>query len=454
MHQYARDLKILHLPFGYFPDIHGGTEVYVAALCRALNVLGHESLVAAPGTALARYRHDGIDVHRYPVDDEVTDRDRNGEGDPVAAAHVSRIIDEVQPDIIHLHALTSGVSLRVLRAARLQGSKTVITYHTPTVSCARGTLLYMGDAVCDGAMAQPHCTACSLHALGLGKGQAFIMSSMPSWLGKVATYTALPGRAITALRRKEMIGLRHQAVRAIFREVDHVIALGDWTEQLLKRNGLGQGKTSVIPHALPHKINGDLPQQVTIPDRFSATQPLKLLYLGRIAPEKGVDVIVRALAGLPTQMPIGLDIYGLQQDEGAYVREVVTMVERDQRICLHAPVAPHLVIELLRQYHLLLISSQCLETGPFVLLESLSARTPVVGSRLGGIEERITHEGDGMLITDYHRPESWREALQDLVYKPSRIAAMREHIQPPPGFDEVAEAHQRIYRQLVEGEPY
>ena len=70
------------------------------------------------------------------------DTDQNGEGDPSAAEQMGRIFEQEQPDIVHLHALTSGVSLRVLREARRRGIKTVLTYHTPTVSCVRGTLMY------------------------------------------------------------------------------------------------------------------------------------------------------------------------------------------------------------------------------------------------------------------------------------------------------------------------
>ena len=45
-------LKTLHFPFGYFPDVRGGTEVYVAALCRELRRSGNDVAVAAPGNEL------------------------------------------------------------------------------------------------------------------------------------------------------------------------------------------------------------------------------------------------------------------------------------------------------------------------------------------------------------------------------------------------------------------
>ena len=41
-------MKVLHVPFGYYPDPVGGTEVYVAELASALRRLGIDSAVAAP----------------------------------------------------------------------------------------------------------------------------------------------------------------------------------------------------------------------------------------------------------------------------------------------------------------------------------------------------------------------------------------------------------------------
>jgi len=440
----------LHLPFGYFPDVHGGTEVYVAALCRALNALGHDSRVAAPGSGLARYKQDGVEVYRYPVDQNATDTDRNGPGDPLAADHVGRLLDELEPDVVHLHALTSGVSLRVLREARQRGIKTVLTYHTPTVSCARGTLLHMGQSVCDGVLDERRCTACSLNGLGLGRAVSDRIARVPRWVGRAVSVAGRQARWITALRRREMVSVRHQAIRAVFAEVDWVIVLCDWTAELLHANGLATGKTEIVRHALPHRMDQDLPAQTPVPAKFTHDEPLRLIYLGRIAPEKGVDVIVQAISMLPAETPVKLDIFGLRQDDGAHVQKVIRDASADERIQLHDPVAPEAVTALLRQYHLLMVPSQWLETGPFVVLEGLSAGTPVMGCALGGVEERL-RGGGGWLIDEYTRPGAWAEKLRRLVDRPGRIAVAREEITPPDEFDVVAKQHAQLYQTLHTG---
>src|SRR5437660_245943 len=50
-------LKVLHVPFGFYPDSVGGTEVYVEALSRNLQQFGFGSTIAAPGSHDAIYEY-------------------------------------------------------------------------------------------------------------------------------------------------------------------------------------------------------------------------------------------------------------------------------------------------------------------------------------------------------------------------------------------------------------
>ena len=441
-------MKILHIPFGYFPDVCGGTEVYVFALSRELTELGHQVSVAAPGKRLEQYIYEGLRVFRYPVNSDASDSSRHGPGDPQAAVHFGSILDQERPDVVHLHALTTGVSLLVLREATKRNIRTVLTYHTPTVSCVQGTLLYKGQDICDGVMDKSRCTACSLYCLGLPESVSAGLAHVPEWFGRLVARSGIRGRWLTALRRKEMVGLRHETVHKVFAEVDHVIALCDWTEKLLLRNQLGVGKTSVIRHGLPHKVKKLPAQQIDVPDAFSEKEPLRLLYLGRISPEKGVDIIVNAMTALPADVSVTLDIFGLLQDEGKFVKGVIRQIENDSRLTLHPPVSPDEIIPLMRGFHVLLVPSQWLETGPFVVLEALSSKTPVVCSRLGGIGEQIKDGVSGLLLDDYKHSSAWQSAFIKLVRDPALISSLRNSIDAPQGFDVVAGSHDSVYRRL------
>jgi len=145
-------MKVLHVPFGYYPDVVGGTEVYVAELARGLEAHGIESVVAAPSTDCRAnaYQHDGVQVYRFSLGECGDVADLYGDGDESAARAIAAIIDDVGADVLHLHAFTRAASLRAARVAKRRGVAVAFTYHTPTASCVRGTLLRDGREPCDG----------------------------------------------------------------------------------------------------------------------------------------------------------------------------------------------------------------------------------------------------------------------------------------------------------------
>ena len=60
--------SILHVPYTYFPDPCGGTEVYVRGLAQRLSQLGYANAIAAPAAASGTYEHAGLPVHRFATD--------------------------------------------------------------------------------------------------------------------------------------------------------------------------------------------------------------------------------------------------------------------------------------------------------------------------------------------------------------------------------------------------
>ncbi|MDP9171853.1 MAG: glycosyl transferase group 1, partial [Acidobacteriota bacterium] len=60
-------MRILHVPYSYYPDPAGGTEIYVNALAKWQRSFDCESAVAAPATLASRYEHEGIPVWRFAM---------------------------------------------------------------------------------------------------------------------------------------------------------------------------------------------------------------------------------------------------------------------------------------------------------------------------------------------------------------------------------------------------
>lgn len=438
-------MKVVHTPFTYYPDAVGGTEIYVESLARRLQRRQVRSIIAAPGKETAFYDHGGLAVRRFPLSDEVNDiRDLYGEGDVKASQEFARILDDERPDILHMHAFTRGVSLLMAREATRRGIKVVFTYHTPTVSCQRGTLMRWGHEVCDGKLNVHDCSACSLHSLGISKVNALALSRAPAVIGRLAGSANLSGGVWTALRMTELVQLRHSAFQSLMREVDQVVALCGWVKELLFRNGVPEEKISVSRHGLqrPAEQTDARPAPIT-------TDPLRIAFLGRLDRTKGADILIRALRSLP-EARIELSLYGiLQEGSGAeYLRQLEKLAGNDPRIRFLPAVPSNQIISLLRSYHLLAVPSRWLETGPLVVLEAFAAGIPVIGSNLGGIAELIENEVNGILV-EPESVEMWAEVIKRLNEDKAVIERLRGGIRAPREMDAVADEMSRIYSALL-----
>ena len=443
-------MRIVHVPFGYYPDPVGGTEVYVAELARGLRSRGVESVVAAPSSALGtgRYDHDGTPVFRFPVAPASGVEDLYGEGDALAAAAIGGILDEVGADVLHLHSFTRAASLRAVRMARKQGVAVVFTYHTPTASCVRGTLLRDGHIPCDGALIAQRCTACLLESRGVPLALREALSRMPSAFGAALGATGVTGRVATGLRARELTVARHDAFRQLISESSAVVAVCEWVRALLVRAGAAPSRLVLSRQGTPARVPN-------VPGVRGHGEPgvVRTAFVGRLHASKGLHLVLAALAADP-QLAVVLDVFGIVEDDGAerYRDELHNLAAGDPRVRFCPSLASDRVVDVLAGYDAVLVPSQWLETGPLVVLESFAAGVPVVGSNLGGIAELVRHERDGLLVP-YADQSAWLSALSRLARDRSLVDTLRAGVRPPRSADDVACDMVSVYESIVPRAP-
>jgi glycosyltransferase involved in cell wall biosynthesis len=471
-------MKVIQIPFCFHPDPIGGTEVYVEALTRHLQEQGIQAVVAAPGERSAAYRHEGLSVRRFAVAQTVTDlRDLYGNGDALAAQSFARILDEEHPDLVHLHAFTQGVSVRLVREAKDRGIPTLFTYHTPTVSCQRGTLMRWGREACNGRLDLDLCTRCTLHGLGLPRPVSDIVGRVPVAFGELLGTARRSGGTWTALRMRTLVRVRHDAFRTLMADVTHVVALCQWTKALLLRDGVPSDKITVSPHGLPQlpgeegmnswkarKRGGYSAEEgkesqkdnehssirvAQLSSRPLAQRPLRIAFLGRLDPIKGPDILIQALQLLP-EAAIKLHLYGVVQGSAgaAYLQQLKKLAVRDPRVTFLPVVPSDQVTSLLKDYHLLAVPSRGLETGPLVVLEAFATGIPVIGSNLGGIAELVEHEVNGLLV-EPGSVAAWSQALQRLLVDRRLLVRLRTGIRPPRSMKVVAKEMGALYHMIL-----
>lgn len=440
-------LDVLHVPFTYFPHPVGGTETYVAGLVRALRPRGVMGAVAAPGEIDAASEHDGMAVFRFAGSPRSSLDAAYGAPDESAAKSFSTLLGRIQPKLVHIHARSAAVSERLVDVAHDNGAKVVFTYHTPTVSCVRGTMMWMGLKPCDGELHVRRCTSCTLQSHGVPMPVSRSLAAVPQSVGEALGWARLAGGTFIALRMSALVGASHRRFQVLMDKVDHVVAVSDWVAEVLRANGVPPAKMTLCRQGV------DTPLDVTSPStprdaRTEPNGPLRIGYFGRIDPTKGVDILIKALRRAP-DVPVHLGIHGvLQSGSEGYEKELRGAAASDPRVSIHPGLPPERVARAMRTYDLIAVPSRGLETGPLVVLEAFAAGTPVIGARLGGIAELVADGVNGVLA-EPDDPGAWATVIRSLAADRDEIARLRNGVRAPRSMDDVACEMAAVYQTVL-----
>jgi glycosyltransferase involved in cell wall biosynthesis len=442
----AADLTVLHIVYSYPPDPPGGTEVYVHELCRHLRERGVTSVVVAPGAADVTHLIDGVRVRRFAWAGKSALEDIYGMGDARAADAFERILAEEAPDLVHQHALTPACSVEVAERVKASGRPLVFTYHTPTVSCVRGTLLRWGREVCDGRLDAGACSACLLDSHGVPEGVGRVVSAVGVVVGTGLEVVGAAGGAFTALRMPMLVRRQHDALRRLFSIADAVVAPAPWVRDLLIGNGVATDRIVLSRHGVAAETTV---RPRTRSERTTLVPP-KLVHLGRMDATKGTGLLLDAMAQC-ANAAIELDIYGVSQGSGSQslLESLESQGRRDPRVRFLAPIPHDQVIPTLTAYDAVVVPSQWLETGPLVVLEAFAAGVPVIGSDLGGIAEKVRDGVDGVLVRPFDSAARWAEVLTRVAAEPQTIRALSQNVRRPRPTEAVADEMLSLYGRLT-----
>lgn len=149
--------------------------------------------------------------------------------------------------------------------------------------------------------------------------------------------------------------------------------------------------------------------------------PFRVAFVGRLAPEKCVDDLLRAVAAAPG---IALTVVG-DGTRRAALQALARELGIEPRVTWsgYVPWGPAL-FEILRGCSALALPSATEGLG-LVVVEAMSQGLPVVGTRVGGIPE-LVRDGESGLLVGVHRPDELAAALLRLAGDPAlrlRLAA-------------------------------
>jgi glycosyltransferase involved in cell wall biosynthesis len=133
----------------------------------------------------------------------------------------------------------------------------------------------------------------------------------------------------------------------------------------------------------------------TLPDR---TPGEKLVYAGRLSPEKGLDVLLRAIPSILQKHPrLVLTVVG-DGPERKFLEGLGARLEIQDRLQFTGSLSKDRVSRIIKEADLAVLPSLWFENGPLFALEALAVGTPLIASRVGGLPELIHDGREGFLF--------------------------------------------------------
>lgn len=374
-------MKVLQINKFYF--LKGGSERYLFLLSDALTRNGLEIIpfsmkdLRNHPTPYERFFIEPIDFSAWARSPMAWIRD------PLRPFYSQEVVDklsalisETRPDVAHLHNIHFHLTSAVLHVLQKFQIPTVMTLHDYALLAPNMTLSCRGGIcphVREGSRLQ---WSCMLHRCYDRSLLKTAIAGLDQWW---------------SLTRSDA-----------YDHVSKFIAPSAFLRDTFIRHDWFADRFEVIPYFLQPLPNPSA----------EAQRDIDVLFVGRLMEEKGVRVLLKALAGLPLKSVI--------VGSGPLDKSVQALTKSNPSISYHSHAVPAEVQTLMQRSKILVIPSLWPENAPYVILEAMQAGAAIIGSDIGGIPEMLEHGRCGILV-----PPGDVVALADAIKTLQNDAAKR-----------------------------
>lgn len=226
--------------------------------------------------------------------------------------------------------------------------------------------------------------------------------------------------------------LRDRTIKRMWRRSAGVIANSENLAKQARHFDPGRAVT-VIPAGAD--VDGITPKE-----DYSAHEDVRLLYVGRLERQKGLDVLLPALAKLSSALKWRLELIGDGPD-WTVVAALAGRFALIDRVAIRGWQGWNALPAIYRDSDIFVLPSR--EEGmPAALLEAMATGLPVIATRVPGAGEAVRHGKTGLLVK-VDDTDALADALTQLIIDPTRWEALgragRERIESYYSWTNVAE---------------
>jgi glycosyltransferase involved in cell wall biosynthesis len=207
------------------------------------------------------------------------------------------------------------------------------------------------------------------------------------------------------------------------------------------------------PTLIPNPVETVIEHQPagTIGSRFGLEPQNYLLFIGRLTPEKQIDVLLRAYKLVDSELP--LVIVGGSSFTDNYVAHLNRLASEDSRVIMAGELFGETLTELLTNARAF-VSPSALEGSPSTVLEAISAGVPIVASEIAPHVELLGAATGGCMLHEVGSEIALAAAIEEVIsdHASARIemTRSRSHLLTGRSAGEVAERTEEVYIQALD----
>lgn len=456
-----KKLKVLHIGYDFNPSNigRGGVIIYQRALMRAVYGLGWDVsfFVATKHTLSGKIKvkttsHEGIKVIELinsPMKHcdymcNPLDHISNEELDIIT----KNILDEESPDVVHIHdpRLLPASIVNVIKANTIPVIKTMHNYFD---LCPQSELMFKGRSLCSDYQDGNKCKEC-LPSL---QSTNYFIEKLSDTLDGTFLYPILKTfwKNIRNIKRRndtnrdnEHVPIHYSANayterRKILIEtlniMDRIHCYSNRSAEILIDNGLDRKKIKLI------NISTDSIEKITPKPISFDRYPVTFGYLTGESYIKGFEQLLDAFSKL-NQKQAKLLLYGFKD------ADYFNKKYKNLNVEFRRPYSVTKANDIMSQIDIGIIPSIWEEVFGIVGIEFLSARVPVIGSRIGGITEWLKHGENGFLF-EAGNIQDLQNKMRLFVNDPGLITRLQKNIKPWKSLNEHAREIVSLYNSIL-----
>jgi len=455
----VKDRTILEVVHAFPPDSVTGVEQHVDALARALSTENRVHVFCrvispdSPEYAARDERIGGVAVRRIAARTGFgATEERAKLADPAVEEAFTGYLDEVRPDLVHIHHVVH-LSPGLVGLAARRGLPVVVTLHDYFLACPRVNLIRFNHSLCDGpgdgrrcgpCLGAPHpappcrCGLCALaHAARMRLRARRELAEAKARLRGQAQALIERGEAVVRDAPDDVFAQRRAWAAHQLAQADALIAPSQAAADIMARQCPGLGPIRVVGHGT------DVERLRAV--RRTASDVVRFGFLGTIIEHKGVEVLLRAFARLP-RGTASLAVHGVAGDEVFAAR--MRRPAGEAGATVSGPYRPEDLPGLLSEIDAVVAPSLALESFGLVVREAFAGGAPVIASRIGALEEAVRDGVDGLLVPPGD-VEALAAAMRRFVEEPGLLDAMRRNFPAVKTTSEHAGEMAAIYGEVL-----